>query len=139
VATVPLTFADWTGDEELPPGDNADAGLLPDFDEFAFMGDPNNPNDDATVRPILRRAGGLLSVEFNLRKGAHLDYILHGANQLTPPAWTELWRASTDGTGASNVAELTDLGTHYRLRIQDGGASAGPRFLLLEVREPAAP
>ena len=103
------------------------------------MGNPTNDLDDATIRPILRRTAGLLSVEFNLRKGAHLDYVLFGANQLTPPNWTEVWRASTDGTGAPNVAELTDLGTHFRLLVNDTANSPGPRFLVLEVSEPSTP
>lgn len=140
VVNVPLTLADWTGDMALPTGesgpeDDADGGSLPNAAEFAFMGNPTDPTDDNAVRPMSRLNAGVLSMEFNLRKNAHLHYILSASSQLAPPDWTVIWHSAHDGVGAANVDSLADLGDHYRIRVADTNAP-GTKFLLLEVREP---
>ena len=140
--TVPQFFSAWAAGQNLPVGQegaagNPDGDRLTNFEEFAFLGDPNFGSDAQALRPVYAQSNQLWSAEFNLRKNAFLDYSVWTGDTLPTNGWTRVWNSRADGLVSPVVVFQADLGTHLRLRVRDPqGSSSNLRFMALEVREP---
>lgn len=119
-----ITFSEWAAAAGVgSETDNPDGAVLNNLQEFAFGGDPTDPNDDASQSPIYSIVSDTMGVfsagmSFSVRQFApELSYKIQSTTDLI--TWTDVWQTS-DGFAAPAVVGTTPNGDFLDVVVHTG-------------------
>jgi cyclophilin family peptidyl-prolyl cis-trans isomerase len=138
------TYAGWAARNTFQdgldePGENPDGDSLNNLEEYAFLGDPNAPDENRLPTSGFTGASPeprFLTLTFPVRKlTSGLNYLVEGSDSVVG-AWTTIWN-SADGFSGAQVVAAADQADRTVVTIRDNVAiGASPcRFLRVRIEQ----